>query len=260
MPDDEEGPPVIALPERIDRPLRLGPFPSARDALKFLGYAAIGALLSSTVNLPLGILVGSVGLLASLWRPDGEAWDERIAAAVRWKWRTVRGAPPMTERGVRPLLRQGIVRLGRGEHVAIVRTAGTPVAYLPPAELARRFEQFRDVLRATEGRFALLATVTSIRREPFVPVPVPLGGPEGAARAGYSELVRLLCRRRGGRRVYFAVGGSDSGSDALARLEVQVSTLQEGLTALGLRPVRLKDRNLIDAARRFGWAAEGARS
>ncbi len=258
MADDTDGPPVVPIPERVDRRLRLGPFPSARDALKFLCYAAVGAVAVPLVDVPGGLSVVGAGLLATLYKPDGQAWDERALSLLRWKYRS-RREERMTGAGRQsPLLRQGLVRLAGADWVAVVRTGGAPLAYLPPAELARRFELYRDLLRGSDGRLAFLATLASIRAAPFLPPADRSLAADRDARAGYSELVALLCRRRYGRRVYFVLGGGEGGPDALARLEGQVASLLERLSGLGLRPVRLKDRGLLEAARRLGWAGPGA--
>jgi hypothetical protein len=132
------------------------------------------------------------------------------------------------------------------------------MAYLPPAELSRKFEQYRDLLRATDGHFALLSTLVTIHGSPFSPSSTSAEGRDAESRAGYAQLVQLLCQRRLGRRVYLAVGSGESGTDSVARLEGKVSSLIERLTTLGLKPVRLKDRALFEAARRFGWTETGA--
>jgi hypothetical protein len=258
MVPSEEDIPWVGLPERVDRRLRLGPFPSARDALKFLCYAAAGALLAPLVNVPIGLAVVAFGFLVATWQPDGQAWDERALAILRWKWRSGRREVPVTARSGNPLLRHGFVRLSSAQYVAVVRTGGIPMAYLPPAELSRRFEQFRDLLRATDGRFVLLSTLVTIHGSPFFPRAEGATGPDSESRSGYTELVQLLCRRRLGRRVYIAVGSTMAGSEAVARLEGQVSSLIERLTAFGLHAVRLRDRELLEAARRFGWTGEAA--
>src|ERR1700688_4681805 len=50
-------PVVVGLPESLDRRMRLGPFPSARHALKFAAYAAVGgsvaAILGVVLTIPL---------------------------------------------------------------------------------------------------------------------------------------------------------------------------------------------------------------
>jgi hypothetical protein len=258
MADVREEVPVVELPERIDRRLGLGPFPSARDALKFVCYAAAGAVLAPWLTLPVGLGIAALGFLLSTWRPDGRAWDERAVAAVRWKWRSGRSGVAMTARPGSPLLRRGFVRLADGELAAVVQTAGTPMAYLPPAELARKFGEFRDLLRSTDGRLALLSTLVTIHGSPFLPPREGPSGPGDAARAGYAELVELLCRRRSSRRVYVALGSAGAGPDAAAALEGRVASLIDRLAAFGLRPARLKDAALLEAARRFGWTATEA--
>ncbi len=257
LSDAPTGWPTVPLPERVDRPLRLGPFPSARDALKFLCYAGVGVALVPLVDLPFGLAVAAAGFLVAVHHPEGRPWDERALDVLRWKWRATSGGRMRTSKPRPPLIHSGLVRLGEGDWVAVVRTGGVPLAFLPPSELARRFESYRDLLRASDGRLLFLATLSSIRAAPFLP-PEPGGdGPDRAARAGYSELVELLCRRRHGRRIYLVVGGRESGMEGVARLEGQVALLLEHLTALGLAPVRLKDRALLEAARRLDWPVEG---
>ncbi len=253
MAEAPVGAPVVVLPERIDRRLRLGPFPSARDALKFLCYAAVAAILGATVDLYVGVVVAASGFLAAVWRPDGRSWDERLAAWLRWRMRTHEAVGVMTVTEPSPLLRQGFLSLGPSDYVAVVRTGGVPIAYLPPAELERRFELFRDLLRRSEGRLGFLATLASIRATSFLPPPPAVDGPDRPARDGYAQLVGLLCRRRFGRRVYVVVANADADPDALATLEGQVASMMEALSALGLSPVRLKDRGLAEAAHRLGW-------
>ena len=259
MAAGSDGLPVVALPERIDRRLRLGPFPSAQDALKFLCYAAAGAALAELASLPAGLAVAAVGFVAAVWRPEGRSWDERLLAFLRWKGHAAAGGILLS--GLRPgrSARSGLLELGPSDRVAVVRTGGVPIAYLPPADLARRFELFRDLLRATDGRIAFLATLGSIRTAPFVPAPVDRRSAETDARAGYSELVGLLCRRRFRRKIYLVVGVASAGGEALARLEGEVVSLEDRLTALGLRPVRLRGRGLAEAAREIGWSATETR-
>ena len=254
MAEPAEGPPLIELPEPVDRRLRLGPFPSARDALKFLCYAGAGALLLPFVTVGGSLLLGAVGFLAATWRPDGRSWDERAVALIRWELRRHgAGRASVSRSGVRPLARRGYLRLDRSDYVAVARTGGAPIAYLPPAELARRFELFRDLLRSTEGRLAFLVTGAAIRPAPFLP-PRDAGGADAPARDGYAELVGLILRRRRGRRVYVVWG--DAGAvdpGGIARLEGGVAALLERLDALGVRPVRLRDHGLVEAARQLGW-------
>jgi len=257
MDEPPDGPPVIGLPERIDRRMRLGPFASSRDALKFVTYAAIGALLAPFASPWVWLPVVVAGFAVSVWRPDGQAVDERAFTLLAWKLRTVepRRAGGASMSGD-PLVRQGLLELAPHRYVAIVRTGGTPVAYLPPDELARRFELYRELLRSMDSGFTWLATSVPIRSQAVLPGTPSGRSDEVRASSGYSELVGLLCRRRRLRRVYVVLGTRDTTSDAIGRLEGRVAHLIERLGTLGLRPVRLRDRALAEAARQFGWPAE----
>jgi len=249
----DSGPPSIEYPERLDRRMRFGPFPSPRDALKFVTYAAAGALLSPFASPWVWLPVVAVGFAVCVWRPEERALDEWVVTFVLWRMRVLGGSPFVKRSGEWPVVREGLVQIGPECHVAVVRTGGSPVDYLPPAELARRFELFRELLRSTDGNLSLLATTEPIRSATVHPADRPVGGVEGPARAGYVELVSLLCRRRLLRRVYFVLGCTEGGSEAIARLEGRVSNLLERLSSLDLRPVRLKDRGLVEAATRLGW-------
>jgi hypothetical protein len=256
MAEPEGGPPVIGLPERLDRRMRLGPFPSARDALKFVTYAAVGGLLSPFASPWVWIPVVLAGFAVAVWRPDGRAVDERAFTFVSWRLRSVGTRGAVRETTSRPLVRQGLLQLASHRYVAVVRTGGTPMAYLPPNELLRRFELYRELLRSMDRSFTFLATTTPIRSQAVRPGTVSIGGEEAQAVSGYSELVSLLCHRRFLRRVYFVIGTLEADADAIGRLEGRVANLVERLGALGLRPTRLRDRALAEAARRFGWSAE----
>ena len=252
----QDAPPVIGLPERLDRRMRLGPFPSSRDALKFVSYAAAGALLSPFTSPWLWLPIVAAGFAFSVWRPDGQAVDERAVVFLVWRvrslgcWRTAMTAPP--------LVRQGLLQLSSHHYVAVVRTSGTPVAYLPPEELGRRFDLYRELLRSMEGSFTWLAATVPIRAQAVVPGSREGTPEETRASSGYSELVSVLCRRRLLRRVYFVLGTVDPNPDAIGRLEGRVALLTERLAALGLRPVRLRDRTLAEAVHRFGWSVEAS--
>lgn len=249
-----DGPPVIGFPERLDRRMRLGPFPSTRDALKFVTYAAVGGLLAPFTNPWVWLPVVGAGFAVSVWRPDGQAVDERAWAFLAWKVRTVnRGGTRISSF---PLVRQGLLELSSHRFVAVIRTGGTPVAYLPPEELARRFERYRELLRSMDSSFAWLSTTVPIRAQTVRPG-IPQGDEaEIRAASGYCELVSLLCRRRLLRRVYLVLATPDASPEGIGRLEGRVSSLIENLSALGLRPLRLRDRALAEAARQFGWPAE----
>jgi hypothetical protein len=247
----EDGPPVVTIPERLDRRMRLGPFPSGRDALKFVTYAAGSAVLLPFGGATLWLPTVGVAFLLSVWRPDGEPLDRRVLAVARWKWRTLRGAAgPMTPVGLKASA--ALLRLPDGRHAGVLRTAGVPLAYLPPAELARRFERFRELLRALEGGLQLRATLAPIHARSFLPDGPDPTPAEQRAREGYAELVTLIARRRSVRQVYLVRATAGPGAEAAHRLEAELGRLAERLAGLGLAPLRLRDRALRDGAQRIG--------
>jgi hypothetical protein len=257
-----EGPgggfPTVALPERVDRRVRLGPFPSAKDALKFASYAAAGAVLAPFATPFAWVPVLALGFAVSVWRPDGEAVDERLARVAlfhlrQWIPRSMSGARSSVG------MRGSTVRLAGGGHVAVVRTSGTPLAYRPPSDLAGLFDRCRDLLRSTEGPVYLQAGSIRIRDAPVRTLAGGTGAADVAAGAGYDELVLALCRRRSSRRVDVALRSDRDGVEAERRLAQRTHALVEQLTALGLAPVTLTDRRLADTVRAFGWTiARGA--
>jgi len=257
MPDAEADPPIVGLPERLDRRLRLGPFPSGREALKFVVFAAIGAVLVPVAGVGIWVVFLVAGLAVSLWRPDGIPLDARLLAVARWELRRTAPGAPMTASPDRPR-GAAVVPLAAGGYAAVVRASGVPLAYLPPAELRRRFELYRDLLRAVDGSLVVLAARAPIHAEPFVPPPDPaVGAPVAAARAGYRELVELIVRRRAVRQVFVGLPVPENGPESLRRLEDRVDGVIERMAGLGLAPVRLKDRALAEAARRVGFDPDG---
>ncbi len=249
-----QGPPVVGFPERLDRTLRLGPFPSGRDALRFVTYAAVGACLAPFVPTYVWLGIVLVGFALSVWKPSGETAESRILRFASWEFRRIGGGRSMNSMQGVGSVRRGHLRLRSGLYVAIVRAAGLPLAYLPSAELARRFELFRELLRGIDGGFALFASLAPIHARPFAPAEPAPAGAEGEARAGYRELVELIARGRSVRRVFVVVGSADAGLEGVGRLEATTATLLERLGALGLKPVRLRDRTLGEAARLIGLA------
>jgi hypothetical protein len=254
MGDLSDGPPVVPLPERFDRRLRLGPFASARDALKFVTYAAVGALLVPFTTPDLWLAVVGVGFAMCVVRPDGQGLDERAVSFVLWRLRSAAGEAAMSRHPANPVGHGALLAIRPGRYVAVVRTGGTPIAYLPPTELAHRFELFRNLLRSVDPSLAFTVASVPMRSAPVSPTPVPADRSDQPAAAGYAELVELLCRRRLVRKVYLALASEKVGADGISDLEGRVATLTQHLAGLGLRVVRLRDRGLSDAAHRWGWS------
>jgi hypothetical protein len=224
--------PLVSLPAPVDRRVRLGPFPSARDALKFATYAATGAVLAPFASPFAWVPVVAIGFGVSVWRPDGEAVDERAARVVLFHARQWTGRP-LTRRGSFPTTRGPVVRL------------------------VGMFDRFRELLRATEGPLFLLATSVPLRAAPVRPPKNPGSGVDAAARIGYVDLVTVLCRRRRTRRVDIALRSTVASEDGDRRLLERARALSEQLAGLGLAPVTLTDRGLHDAVRGYGWLIGG---
>lgn len=247
------GPPRVTVPGRLDRRLRLGPFPTGRDALKFLAYTALGVSLAPSSVPLLGAPLILVGFVVAVYKPDGQAIDERLVVFLRYALRRRRsGASPVSRRARARIGEGSLLTLDDGRSASVVRTAGTPLAYLPSEELARRFDLFRGLLRSVEGELWLRADSVPIFREAVTPAGPSLTTAEEPARAGYSELVALLCRRRAVRRVHVVLLAGAASLDAVPRLEAVTHAVLTHLAALGLRAERLHGRDLRDAASRLG--------
>ena len=252
MADAPDDPPVAAIPERLDRRLRLGPFASARDALRFVTYAAVGAVVAPVTGAGVWLAVLVAGFAVVVVRADGLAVDERAAAFLAWRWRALSGGRTRMTPGAFHALRQGYLTVA-GRPVAIVRADGSPVAYLPPAELGRRVARFRELLRSLEGPLLFLVSAAPMSAARVRPVPCDPARRDGRARHGYAELVETLCRRRHVRRVFLALGAERPGAAGLSELELRVVALTDRLAGLGLSAVRLRGGPLLEAGRRWGW-------
>jgi hypothetical protein len=256
MPE-QTGWPTVVMPERLDRRARLGPFPSARDAVKFIAYAAAGALLSPVTAPLLWLPVVFAGFLVSVWRPEAHALDERAAAALLWALRSRGGRRAMSSTPNELVPRHRLVRWN-GRYVAVVRAGGTPLAYLPPAELARRFEAFRSLLRTIGDSWATIVFGVSIHIGSIRPGATSGHEPERAARDGYSELIGQIGARRQLRRVLLVLSDPDPGLEGIGRTEAAATRAAEQLAGLGIDSTRLTGRPLIEAVRRFDpWPAAG---
>jgi hypothetical protein len=250
-----DGPPVVALPERMDRRLRLGPFPSARDALKFLAYAAAGAL-AAALGFPLvGLAAVLAGFAVAVLRIEGQGIDRLALSFVRFYFGRRGWSGRMPSRVSSTLGRGGVAAAGDGRYAAVVRAGGTPMAYLPPAEIARRFDLFRELLRASDGELTILGSLAPMRSTLVVPAPAGGERRDRAARDGYADLVRMLCDRRRIRRVDVMLISDRAGSEGIADLELRTRSLLERMASLELPATRLLGRALADAVRRSGRTA-----
>lgn len=252
MESPDVGAPIVALPERVDRRVRLGPFPSARDALKFASYAAVGAVFAPFVSPFVWVPILGAGFAVSVWRPEGEAVDERAARWAVFHLRRSHGRI-VTRRAPAVPTAGSVVRIEDGSEVSVVRTSGTPLAYRPPDDLGTVFDRFRELLRSTEGPIFVRATSSPIRERPVRPSRPAGTEAERAACEGYSELVTALCRRRRTRRVDIVLRAEGGATRAHERLLDRTRALSEQLAGLGLSPVILAARPLADAVHAIGW-------
>jgi hypothetical protein len=258
MPSDPD-PLAIPLPRPVDRRLHLGPFPSARDALKFAGYASVGL-----VAIPLGgpaavVPFAAVGFLFAVHRREGRSFDERIAGYLAWRWRRRTWRPSRGGLASGAATPGRSARIGGGRIAAVVRTGGVPVSYLPTAEAEALFEGTRRWLAGLDGGLYLVADTEPLRPGPFLPMSPETPGPsEVLARDGYTSVVRLLLRRRRRRRVALVLWESADRA-GVVRLDARVAATEEALRSLGLDTERLEGSRLSGDVRRLGLAGPGVR-
>lgn len=244
---------VVGLPEGFGRTMRLGPFPSVRDALKFSTYAAIGAVVAASLAPIWWLPFLGGGFALSVFRPGGKALDERLGAFLAFELRSGRRSPPSPSPS-RPRPTSGGTVAGPTQLVGILAAGGIPVAFLPPHDARVVFERYRAMLAAVDGGLFLTMGVRPMEVRPFRPRDRRAdGGPAPAARAGYDEMVRLLCEHRLQREVRVAVWAPRAEPGAMALLERRLQTVSEHLSQIGLTPMRLRGRELDAAARGIGW-------
>ncbi|HTT16961.1 MAG TPA: hypothetical protein VMH49_06375 [Thermoplasmata archaeon] len=250
-----DGRPWVAYPERLDRRMRLGPFASGRDLLKFLTAVAAGAVVGIAASPIVGAGIAASGTVVALWRPGGDPVDERLGAVARWGLRRLGEESSMTTGLAGPAAARAVA-LPDGRRVAFLRAGGVPLAYLPPADLARQFDGYRAALRAADGALLLHATAAPLHAGVLSPRGGEAAPAEREAREGYRELVLLLGRRRSLRQVYVGIVGEGGGTERGRRLETATTLLAERLGELGIATTRLEGRSLSEAARRLGLGPE----
>jgi hypothetical protein len=251
MPE-REGPLVIPLPEPVDRKARLGPFLSGRDALKFAGISAVGAVVADATTPVAWLPFLGIGLLLGTVRIDGKGPDAHVVDYVRWRAR--QHPPPRRRRSGGAQLPTGaIVRLPGGRCAAAVRSRGRPVAFLPTGDARGLFEAFTTLIR-TQGHGLLFgADVTPVDGRPLLPPKGPVGTEEeGAARRGYRELVDVLAQHCRTRAVTVVTWSDPEETEGLLRLEERVQALTGSLLALGVTAERLEGAALGGAVAGLG--------
>lgn len=247
----------IGLPEPLGRRMRLGPFPTARHALKFAAFAAVGGTVAAGAGAVWSIPFLVAGLACSTVAGEAGPVDERARRFLAYQWRRRRGASAEPSAGPRTPVLGGIAPVG-DHRIAVLVTSGVPVAFLPPEDARGLFDSFRSLLREVDHGLLIQAAGEPLSGKPFVPPvrPADEAAPDRAARQGYAELVRLLCQRRYRRRVLLVVWERD-GPGAIERLERAAGRLSDGLGRLGLTAIRLEREALGRALVELGWTAAG---
>jgi hypothetical protein len=249
---DVEGALVVGLPEPVGRRARLGPFASGREALKFAGVAALGAVIADATTPVAWLPFLGVGLFVGVVRIDGKGPDAHVTDYLRWRLR--RRPVPRRTRRTPPEAPVGAVgRLPGGRCVAVVRSAGVPLGFLPKRDARSLFEGFRGLLRAHGHGLLLSVDATLVDPAPLVPAGRPgTSATEGEALGGYREMVQLLARQRRQRCVDVVTWSDPGEPDPLDRLEERVQSLTGGLLTLGLPAERLRGPALGRAMARLG--------
>jgi hypothetical protein len=242
----------IRLPRPLNRRMRLGPFPSARDAMRFAAYAALGAVVVPIGGAIAWLPILALGFVVSVVRPDGKGLDDRARDYLRWRWRRRHsGAGTLDRVTVGP---SSYLRL-RGPFVAaILEVGGVPIRFLPPGDARELFERYRELLRTVESGVHLDVGSRPIPGSTFrLPKCPNLAPPESAARSGYREMTRLLLQRRRLRRVAVLLFEPGTGPESLRRLSERTDAFATGLEGLGMPVDRLRGRALSTAAGSMGW-------
>ena len=141
-----------------------------------------------------------------------------------------------------------------GPSVAVLRSGGIPIGFLPRRDARTLFEGFRTLLRAHGHGLLLCADARPVDPAPLLPGGrAELPTAEQLALAGYREMLEVLLRRRRTRSVLVVTWSVPGEPDALERLEERVQALTGGLIALGLVAERLEGRSLGAALTEIGY-------
>jgi hypothetical protein len=228
---------LSAIPVRqlVHRRLRLGPFASGRDLVKFLCFATVGAAVAAVTSAVVWLPFLAAGGMIAFLRVEGQSLDEYALGYVRFRRRasgstgrlakTDRSGPrsPGPRRKASPTLRAG----------------GIPIAYLPPADLQRVFAEWRSALSAVDGSVGFRARGELFSPLPFLPASQSPHGAEREALDSYRDMVRGLLRQRYRRVVDVKVGthGPD-GELAALHLQTRLDGLLVTLERLGISAQR----------------------
>ena len=250
MAVDTRSPVNVPLPRPVERPLRLGPFPSARDALKFAGYAAAGLVAVPVAGAAAIVPFAAAGFFFAVHRNDAGAVDERLLGYLAFRWR--RSHPPSAGRP-RPFPKAShVAALPEGRVGAVLRAGGIPVAFLPPEEARSLFEATQRWIHALDGSAYVVVGTVPIRSKLFrTSGVVAAAAPDLKARASYEEMVQILLQRRHAREVVVLLW-ERADPEGLRRLEGRVASAEESLRSLGVPVEHLTGPPLVRQLRRLG--------
>lgn len=214
----------------VPRRLRLGPFESGRDLVKFLGLATVGAMVASVSSVAVWAAFLGAGALVSLVRVRNQTLDDAALGYCRFRWRSSRRSHRVRGAGV-----VGPGSPGRPRASPSVLAGGIPIAYLPPTELVRLFEAWRSTLDSLERPVGVRVRGERFSPLPFLPRARGADGPERDALDSYRQMVRMLLRPRYHRVVELSMADAPSEPGASdARADIGIEELVGALHRLGI--------------------------
>jgi hypothetical protein len=223
---------VCAIPvQRLSpRQLRLGPFGSGRELVKFLGVASVGAAVAAVTSAAVWIPFLAVGALLAFVRVEGRTLDDLALGYCRFRVRTTTGAragaPPVPSQPASDGLEKGS---------ASIQAFGIPIAYLPPQELQRLYDEWRATLAGVDRPIGCRVRGERFSPLPFLPVPTAPTLAEREALSSYRQMVRLLLHHRYRRVIDLSVWNdpADAGPGA-SRVTAQLDALTSALHRLAI--------------------------
>ena len=223
-------PSSIPMHRLAHRRLRLGPFGSGRDLVKFLCIATVGATVAAVSSPLLWLPFLAVGGMIAFIRVEGQTLDDFALGYCRFQWRSSVESHRDASGETFPWPPASSPETPRS-----IRAGGIPIAYLPPQDLQHLFEGWRSALASLSQPVSCRMTGEHFSPLPFLPYPSKLPSVERGVRDSYRELVRYLLRQRYRRVVELSVWNetSERGPNAVA-VRTQVEELIGLLERLGI--------------------------
>jgi hypothetical protein len=213
------------------RRLRLGPFGSGREVVKFLCIATVGATVAAVTSAVVWLPFLVLGATIALVRVEGRTLDDYALGYCRFRWRSRAESPGASSESPAGRTPDGF----RDDLPYSIRASGIPIAYLPPRELEHLFDEWRAALASFDHPVGCRVRGESFSALPFLPVFTDARGGEPAALDSYRDLLRNLLRQRYRRTVDITIwnDSSDGKSDAIG-LHTQLEQLVGALEHLGI--------------------------